>query len=266
MFTQSIKLANDIGDKRTEARALNNLCMLSLAAGELKRALKSCQDSLQLPKEIDDKRDQARSYSNLGDVLLAQGDVVGAKQNYQQTLQIQQSLGQKGDAAYSQISLAMISLEENKPEEAKKLAQDAATEFAVGKDMGGEAQARETLAFALLDSSDVPGARTEIDHASSLAAQANDPNLKLMVAIGKARIDAASGKNEDALKVLASAQKEAHTSGLVAIEFEARLAIGQIEMKAGKSASGRTTLQTLARESRAKGFNLIAAKAGERGA
>ena len=266
MFAQSIKLANEIGDKRTEARALNNLCMLTLATGDPKRAAQSCEESLQLRKEIEDKGDQARSYANLGDVLLAQGDVAAAKQNYQQAFQIQQSLGQKGEAAYSQISLAMISLEEKKPEEAKKFAQDAATEFAAEKDVGGEAQARETLALALLDSSNVAGARSEIEHASSLAAQANDRSLKLTIAIAKARIDAASGKTDDALKALASAQKEAQTARLVAIDFEARLAMGEIEMKAGKSASGRATLQTLARESKAKGFMLIAAKASDRGA
>jgi serine/threonine protein kinase/tetratricopeptide (TPR) repeat protein len=263
MFGESIKLAHEIGDKRTEARALNNLCMLSLAAGDLKRALKSCQDSLQLRKEIDDKGDQARSYSNLGDVLLAKGDVAGAQQNYGQALQIQQTLGQKGDAAYSQISFATLALEGRRPEEAKKLLQDAAAELAAEKDVGGEGQARGTLALALLDAGDGSGARSQIEQATNLAQQANDRNLKLMTAIAKARIDAASGKNDEALKALAAAQKESHAAGLVAIEFEARLALGQIELKSGRTADGRTKLQALAQESKAKGFNLVAAKAAE---
>ena len=263
MFDESIKLAHTIGDKRTEARALNNLCMLSLATGDPKRAGKSCQDSLQLRREIDDKGDQARSLSNLGDVLLAQGDVPAAKQNYEQALGIQQSLGQKSEAAYVQISLASLALRQGKPDDAKKPALDAATELAAEKDVGGEAQARETYALALLEGGDVPGARSQIDQASSLAAQANDRNLKLTVAIAKARIDAATGKGDDALKALASAQKDAHAAGLVAIEFEARLALGEIEMKSGKAAAGRTTLRALAQDAKAKGFNLIATKAAE---
>ncbi len=212
---------------------------------------------------MDDAGRQARSRDNLGDVQLAQGNLEGARQSYQQALKVQQSIGQKSEAAYSQISLAALALEEKKPEDAKKLAQDAATELAAEKDVGGEAQARGTLALALLDSGNVIGARSQIEQASSLAQQANDRNLKLMTAIAKARIDAASGKNDDALKALSAAQKEAHAAGLVAIEFEARLALGEIETRADKAATGRAMLRALAQEAKAKGFNLVAAKASD---
>jgi tetratricopeptide (TPR) repeat protein len=262
IFGQSIKLAHEIGDKRTEARALNNLCMLSLSTGDLARANKSCEDSLRLRREFDDKGDQARSLDNLGDVLLAGGNVAGARQSYEQALQFQQSLGQKSDAAYSQISLAALALEEKKPEDAKKLAQEAVMELGSEKDVGGEAQGRGTLALALLNLGDMAGAGTQIEQATTLAQQANDRNLKLMTAIAKARVDAASGKNEDAMKGLASVGKEARAAGLVAIEFEAQLALGEIERKAGQTAKAHATLNALAQEAKGKGFNLIAAKAG----
>jgi TolA-binding protein len=95
----------------------------------------------------------------------------------------------------------------------------------------------------------------------SLAQQANDRNLKLMTAIAKGRIDAALGKTEEARKGLASVEKEARAAGLVAIEFEARLALGEIERKAGQTAKARATFNALAQEAKTKGFNLIAAKA-----
>ena len=106
------------------------------------------------------------------------------------------------------------------------------------------------------------GAETQIEQATTLTQQANDRNLKLMIAIAKARIDAASGKTEEAVKGLASVENEARAAGLVAIEFEARLALGEIERKAGQTAKARATLNALAQEAKAKGFNLIAAKAG----
>jgi hypothetical protein len=116
--------------------------------------------------------------------------------------------------------------------------------------------------LALLDSGDAVGAGTQIEQASSLAQQANDRNLKLTTVIAKARIDAASAKQQDALKALAAVEKDARTAGLVAIEFEARLALGEVEGKAGQTAKARGTLNALAQEAKAKGFNLIAAKAG----
>jgi predicted negative regulator of RcsB-dependent stress response len=136
------------------------------------------------------------------------------------------------------------------------------TELAGEKDVGGEAQGRGTLALALLDLGDTAGAGAQIEQAATLAQQANDRNLKLMIAMAKARIDAGSGKTEDALKGLASAEKEARAAGLVAIEFEARLALGEVEGKTGRTAKARATLNALAQEAKAKGFNLIAAKAG----
>jgi tetratricopeptide (TPR) repeat protein/tRNA A-37 threonylcarbamoyl transferase component Bud32 len=262
VFEQSIKTAHEIGDKRTESLALNNLCMVSLQNGELERALKSCQTSLRMRSEMGDAGREARTRDNLGDVQIAQGNLSGARQSYQEALKTQQSLGQKADAAYTQISLAALALEEEKPEDAKKLAQEAVTELASEKDVGGEAQGRGMLALALLDSGDTAGAGTQIEQAMTLAQQANDRNLKLMIAIAKARIDAASGKTEEALKSLASVEKEARAGGLVAIEFEARLALGEVERKAGQTAKARANLDALAKEAKAKGFNLIAAKAG----
>jgi len=241
---------------------MNNLCMASFQGGELDRALKSCEGSLRMRSEMGDAGREARSRGNLGDVQVAQGNLSGARQSYEEALKTQQSLGQKSDAAYSQISLATLALEGKKPEDAKKLAQQAVTELADEKDVGGEAQGRGALAMALLDLGDIAGAGTQIEQATTLAQQANDRNLTLMIAIAKARIDAASGKNEDAMKGLASVEKEARAAGLVAIEFEARLALGEVERKAGQTAKSRATLNALAQEAKAKGFNLIAAKAG----
>ena len=80
--------------------------------------------------EMNDAGREARSQDSLGDVQVAQGNLSSARQNYQEALKTQQSLGQKGDAAYSQISLAALALEEKRPEDAKKLAQEAVTELA----------------------------------------------------------------------------------------------------------------------------------------
>jgi tetratricopeptide (TPR) repeat protein len=235
--------------------------MAAFQGGELNRALKSCQDSLRMRSEMNDAGRQGRTLGNLGDVQVAQGKLGGARQSYQEALKIQQSLGEKGDAAYSQISLAALALEEKKPGDAKKLTQEAVTELAGEKDVGGEAQGRGTLALALLDLGDIAGAGTQIEQATNLAQQANDRNLKLTIAIAKARVDAASGKQQDAMKELATVEKDARAAGLVAIEFEARLALGETEIKAGQAAKGRATLTALAQEAKAKGFNLIAGKA-----
>ncbi len=72
-----------------------------------------------------------------------------------------------------------MALEEKKPEDAKKLAQEAVTELAGEKDVGGEAQGRETLALALLDLGDMAGAGTQIEQATTLAQPGERPEFEI---------------------------------------------------------------------------------------
>ena len=74
-------------------------------------------------------------------------------------------------------------------------------------------------------------------------------------------MDAKSGKTDDALRALTSAQKEAHAGGMIQIEFDARLALGETQIASGQTNVGRTTLRQLAQDAKARGFKLTAQKA-----
>jgi hypothetical protein len=54
---------------------------------------------------------------------------------------------------------------------------------------------------------------------------------------------------------------KATRSGYVGDQLECRLALEEIELKSGKSASSHTRLEQLQKESKEKGFDLIARKA-----
>jgi hypothetical protein len=69
------------------------------------------------------------------------------------------------------------------------------------------------------------------------------------------------GKADAALKALAAAQKDAQTSGMVQIEYDARLALGETQIASGRANDGRATLRRLAQETKAHGFALTAQKA-----
>jgi len=78
--------------------------------------------------------------------------------------------------------------------------------------------------------------------------------------IGRAR--ALIGKRAEAARGLESLLTEASRIGVVPIQLEIRLALGEIEMKSGETAKGRERLTTLRVEAASKGFGLIARKAG----
>ncbi len=88
--------------------------------------------------------------------------------------------------------------------------------------------------------------------------------MRLKLAIVAASVRGASGKSAEqaaATETLEATLAEAAKHGYIGYQFEARLALGQIEMKSGHRAAGRTHLGALEKDAQAKGFGLIARKA-----
>jgi hypothetical protein len=81
------------------------------------------------------------------------------------------------------------------------------------------------------------------------------------VSIEDAQFRAALGRGAEAARLLSDSLAEAKKASLVPLELEVRLALGEIEIKAGKSALGRAELKTLEQEAKAKGFLLVGRKA-----
>ena len=55
--------------------------------------------------------------------------------------------------------------------------------------------------------------------------------------------------------------REAHARGFAGIEFEARLALAELDKASGRGAVARTELAALENGARSKGFGLVARKA-----
>jgi len=85
------------------------------------------------------------------------------------------------------------------------------------------------------------------------------PDPQLSVVAG--RVDAALGKNAEARKAFETVLAEATTHPSLEGQLEARLALGDLEMNAGKAEAGRAQLAALEKEAAGKGFLLIARKA-----
>ena len=261
MLDAALKSSRDLGDKNLEASILNNKCGSSLSAGALMEARKSCEDSLKIRREINDRAGIGKTLASFGNVQLQQGDLEGARSSLEESLSALESVSAKNDAAWARISLADLALEQGKADDAAKYAGDAATELAAEKDAAGEAEARGTLARGMLALGNLAGAREQSDKAMQLAQQSGDQGTKLDAAIVAALVDTKSGKTDVALKALAAAQKDARASGMVQIEYDARLALGQTQIASGRTSDGRATLRRLAQETKAHGFALTAQKA-----
>jgi serine/threonine protein kinase/tetratricopeptide (TPR) repeat protein len=260
-FQEALRIARQIGDRNTEARALANRCSALLNASEVSEAKRSCEQSLQIRRAMDNQAALASSLGAIGDVELTQGDVTAAEQHYSEALRIQESLGQKADAATSRVWLASLALVNSRFTEGTKFAEDAAQEFASENDARSEIAARTVLADILLASGNIQGAEIQAQNARKLAASASDQSLGWQVDLTQARIDSTTNDVEAAIQKLKKLEGDARKNGVLSDALDARVALGEAQLKAGHTAEGRKTLTSAAREAQSKGLGLIEKKA-----
>ena len=124
--------------------------------------------------------------------------------------------------------------------------------------MDNEADARNTLARALLQEGKVSEARAETDRGMALAPR--DRTIHLELEVTDARLKAREGKAAEAQKELATSATEAERMELAGWRLQIELAEADVEAAANPAAA-RAKLQAVENEARAKGYLQIAAEA-----
>ncbi len=202
---------------------------------------------------------------DLGEVLEAQGDLAGARSQFEQSLAIAQKIGALANVAESQEELAQLAIEEGHPAQAEALLYGAIAEFEKEKSDPDSSSANTLLSRALLMQGKLDEARTTARRGTELSRTSSDPALKVPAEIQQARIEAASAETdkkhlEAVLGRLQSVIATANRLGYYTLECDARLALGELELKINSSA-GHKHLKALASEARTRGFDLLARQA-----
>jgi tetratricopeptide (TPR) repeat protein len=232
--------------------------------GDLGSARKMIEHAVAVHERTHHKHDASAYLGSLGSVLETQGDLAGARQKNEKALAMHKELGEKGAAAGDLISLGQLSIEEGNAADAEAPLRQAADELRTEKNTDEEARAYIVLARALLAQSKNAPAQETITMLTPLVEKSLNRSIHLSFGIVSAQVRAASGRRGDitqAVKDLQGTLIEARHYHYVGYQFEARLALGQIEMKSGDTAAGRARLAALEADAKAKGFGLIARKA-----
>jgi len=199
----------------------------------------------------------------LGAAIEVEGDLPGARQQFQQALAMRQKIGALELVAESQVELAGVAIEEGHPEQAEPLLRSALAEFDKEKSDPDSSSAYVLLSRSLLMQGKLQEAREASKRAVDLSLTSSDPSLKLPAEIQQARVDMAANDTSShsvALKRLQSVVATANKLGYYNIEGQARLAIGELQLKTNSSL-GQKQLKTLASESRGRGLGLLAHQA-----
>jgi DNA-binding winged helix-turn-helix (wHTH) protein/tetratricopeptide (TPR) repeat protein len=240
---------------------------LLLAQGQIQPARTVIDSQVKLLRAYAaDPYQLANAISDRGDVEKAAGNLEGARQNYQEASDILKKIN--FPIASMQSSLADVSLAEGHPKAAEALLEQAIAEYEKEQSRGEEIGGYTSLSRALLAQGRTLEARDAIRQAMRFADLREFPVLELPLeildarAIGMGAKPGGAGRADlsvAALK-LRGAMEESHRLGLYMTECEARLALGEVEMKLDPAA-GRAQLNELAAETHARGYDLYSRQA-----
>lgn len=263
-YRQAITYFHGIGATHNEAWQLSDLAVLMTARGSLSDAETMFEQALSLWGG-GDPHSSSQAMIGLGEVQLTRGNVDGARKTQEQALAIRQKLGEKQSISESQLALAEISLEEGHAADAGLVARETAKEFRSENVPDLEAAAYAVLARSLLEQGKTEDAENAVRLAASSSAKSQQPSVRIAVGIVVARVRAASSAHSSskqqalqAIHDLRALAQKAQESGFLGLEFEARLAEGEIKPASGRTKDGLAQLASLAEEAQAKGFGLIA--------
>jgi serine/threonine protein kinase len=263
-FHQALAQNRKIGNETYEAWNLAGLGGALYLQGDLSDSEKSLNQSLEICSRIDDKRHRGVVLYYLGGLLAWKGGLDQAKAKYQEALTVRNELRDQAGVAESQASLAELSIEEGHAGDAEALARQTREIFRQQHNFDGDMWANAVLIRALVAQGKREEAVREIDAAGANAAKLQNEEVRLKFGLAAASVRAASGKSADlaaATRTLEAMLAEATKYGYVPYQYEARLALGELEIKSGHEVTGQARLEALEKEAKARGFGLIADKA-----
>jgi DNA-binding winged helix-turn-helix (wHTH) protein/Tfp pilus assembly protein PilF/TolB-like protein len=245
-----------------------NIALIRQFQGDLVGAKQGLEQSLVAWQQGSVQYFSAYAMWSLGGLLLQEADFAGSRKMYDQALTLRTSAGEKLTIAETQLALADLSLEEGRsPAEQEAAVRQALEIFQTQKMRDDETGAWCVLARTLLAQGKAAAAKDAIQHARSLAAKSQNPEIRWRTAITAARIETAennvsrSTAGVAARKELAAIIAKSRELGYMGIGLDARLALAEIEMKSGQTTAGRAHLTAVEADAKAKGYNLIARKA-----
>ena len=139
LYEKAIKIMREIGERRGEAAAYENLGAVFSSLSEYDRARENFGKALAITIEIGDRAGEASCYGNLGTVFYSLGEFGKAKEYAEKALSINVDIGDKKGQAADFLNLGNIFLSRGEYDNAKKyLGKSLAITIEIG-DREGEA-------------------------------------------------------------------------------------------------------------------------------
>jgi len=263
-YTEAMVTYREVGHENGVCLVKGALASVLMGLGDNRGAIATAQDAVAICQRLGDRSKSATGLLTLAKALRMQGDTAEGKAAASEAAAIFEEIGDRQNATRAKLILAQLLVDEGSPREAEFIARTAADEFEKQRASRDAALADAVLSRAAMGAKDLNEARKAIQRASSELLNCNDREVELVVQISAARFRAASGEdsnNDQAARGLEEVAEKANHFGLVAYELEPRLALAEMEIKAGNLANARSHLEMLQKEAADHGFGLLAVQA-----
>jgi eukaryotic-like serine/threonine-protein kinase len=258
MQQKALAAFNQVGHRRGAASTEANIGNLFVQMGDLEKARQCFERALAIHRATGYRHGELDAIAGIGDVLFNQGDVPGARRQYESALVVSNELQDDNYAAEAEIALAAVALVEKRYSDGEALARRAEVVFEKSNTLDSSAWAQSFLARNLLSAGHLREAQSAAAKAISLSQKYGGRTTGFEAVLADARVKAKSGNEVGARKELDAMLASARKYGYVSYEFQARLALGEIELPSPSAKSG---LRSLENEARGKGMLLIADEA-----
>jgi len=260
-FEETLRLHRTYDQESSLLYPLEGLGDVLQVSGDLSGAKNKLQEALDVMRKTGQHDSESWILADLGDVFFAEGDFATAKSNYEKALELDKAANLKDHLNGVRVQLAELEMEQGQLAEAEALTADALKEFEAEKSRDGQVAAYSVRMLVLSEQQRPVDAQREAEKAAKLGQGMQNRYVQTKLAIAGARVEAASGRYTEATRILDTTLAQTEKYGFLLRQYQARLALGEIEMKTGQVKAGRERLQSLETEATSKGFGLIARKA-----
>ena len=263
-YGEALATYHEIGDQNGMALAKLGLGDVFLAMGKHADAKASYEEALEICRQLGNRSREASALTDLAELQRLAGDVAAARKSEAAAIAGFESVGDKSELEHVRMQTAALLLDEGKSADAAAVAEHAIATFEQTKARRYVADAKLLIAEARLAQGRISEAKKNVDDVIASAKDSHNQELELRAAITAARLQAVSASVHDvseSKRQLNRVLADATAAGFGDVEFEARLALGQIELASGNLAAGRARLEAVKKDSADAGLLLVAQKA-----
>jgi DNA-binding winged helix-turn-helix (wHTH) protein/tetratricopeptide (TPR) repeat protein len=260
VYDESLAIFREMQNGEGAATTLDEKCNSLVMLGQLDQAHDACQEALGFFRQSGEKNKITRTLNDLANIASLQDKLEESRSAFSEALTIDRKAGDAGEAVSVELGLAEVTEEQGDLAKAKQQIAESLDYLHQHKDANDEINAQCLLAEIALRESSITEARQAIDAARGLLRKSEGWVERFIFEITNARVLAASGKPNEARKILRAQLAEATQHHYVHYGLEARLALCEVEARTDPAAA-RLHGKILEKEARRKGFGMIARKA-----